>query len=129
VGENNQSSRSHHHAYHHASRFAALVVVCGFVGEFTGKTSAEHYPSIVRASDADPYTSIAQRVSRLPIWIFRGDADATVPVDVSRRMASALKAIGATVQYTELQGVGHNAWDPSYDRADLFTWLFQQRRP
>jgi predicted peptidase len=48
--------------------------------------------------------------------------------DVSRRMAASLKAIGANVQYTELPGVGHNAWDPAYERADLATWLFKQQR-
>jgi predicted peptidase len=116
-------------AYHHANRFAAVVVVCGFVGEFTGTTSGVRYPAIAPAADADPYTTIARRVSRLPIWIFHGDADPTVPVDASRWMAAALKAIGAPVQYTELPGVGHNAWDPAYGRADVLTWLFQQRRP
>ena len=114
-------------AYHHADRFAALVVVCGFVGEFTGTTSGTHYPAIV-AGSAEPYAAIAQRVLRLPIWIFHGDADQTVPVEVSRRMASALKAIGADVQYTELPGVPHNAWDPADARADLFSWLFKQKR-
>jgi predicted peptidase len=113
-------------AYHHADRFAALIVVCGFVGEFTGTTSGVHYPAIVPET-SDPYVAIAKQVSRLPIWIFHGDADATVPVEVSRRMAAALKAIGADVQYTELPGVGHNAWDSAYDRADLFTWLFKQK--
>jgi predicted peptidase len=115
-------------AYHHADRFAALIVVCGFVGEFTGTTSGVRYPPIVPASVPDPYADIAKHVSQLPIWIFHGDADQTVPVDVSRRMASALKAIGADVQYTELPGVPHNAWDPAYDRAELFTWLFRQYR-
>ena len=115
-------------AYHHVDRFAALVVVCGFVGDFLGATSGVHYPAIVPTSSSDPYAAIAQRVSRLPIWIFHGDADQTVPVEVSRRMAAALRAIGADVQYTELPGVGHNAWDPAYDRADLFTWLFKQKR-
>ena len=38
------------------------------------------------------------------------------------------KANGANVHYTELAGVGHNAWDPAYDRADLFIWLFNQMR-
>lgn len=115
-------------AYHHSDRFAALVVVCGFVGEFAGTTSGVRYPAIVPASAPDPFAALAQRVSRLPIWIFHGDADPTVPVEVSRRMAAALKAIGADVQYTELPGVGHNAWDPAYDRADLATWLFKQQR-
>jgi predicted peptidase len=115
-------------AYRHADRFAALVIVCGFVGEFTGTTSGVHYPAIVPASVIDPYAAIAQRVSRLPTWIFHGDADPTVSVDVSRHMAAALKANGANVHYTELAGVGHNAWDPAYDRADLFIWLFNQMR-
>ena len=115
-------------AYHHSDRFAALVVVCGFVGEFTGVTSGVRYPAIVPASVSDPFSALAQRVSRLPIWIFHGDADPTVPVEVSRRMAASLKAIGANVQYTELPGVGHNAWDPAYERADLAAWLFRQQR-
>ncbi len=115
-------------AYRHSDRFAALVVVCGFIGEFTGTGSGVFYPAIAPVSAPDPFAAVAQRVSRLPIWIFHGDADQTVPVEQSRGMASALKALGANVQYTELPGVGHNAWDPAYDRADLFTWLFKQQR-
>jgi predicted peptidase len=115
-------------AYHHTDRFAAVVVVCGFVGEFTGTTSGVHYPPIVPATTTDPYATIAKKIARLPVWIFHGDADPTVPVDESRRMAAALHANGGNVQYTELPGVGHNAWDPAYDRADLMAWLFKQRR-
>ena len=115
-------------AYHHANRFAAVVVVCGFVDEFTGTTSGVVYPPIVPAPVPDSDAAIAKRVMGLPIWIFHGDADKTVSVEQSRRMAAALKAIGANAQYTEFPGVGHNAWDPAYDRADLFTWLFGQRR-
>jgi len=115
-------------AYHHANRFAALLVVCGFVEEFTGTTSGTHYPPIVATSAADPFAAVAKNIRFLPIWIFHGDADRTVSVEQSRQMFSALKAIGANVQYTELPGVPHNAWDSAYDRADVFTWLFQQRR-
>ena len=115
-------------AYHHANRFAAVLVVCGFVEEFTGTTSGTHYPPIVAKSLDNPFGAIAKNVRQLPTWIFHGDADRTVSVEQSRQMFSALKAIGANVQYTELPGVPHNAWDPAYDRADVFTWLFQQRR-
>jgi predicted peptidase len=79
-------------------RFAALVVVCGFVSERRG-TSGSYYPAIVTASD--PFAEVARRVARIPIWIFHGDADDSVPVEESRRMASALKRIGANVQYSE----------------------------
>jgi len=114
-------------ASHYPDRFAALVPVCGFVTEFRGTTSGVLYPPVISASD--PYTAVAKAVSTLPIWIFHGDADKTVFVDQSRHMAAALKALGANVQYTEFPGVGHNAWDPAYERADLFEWMLKQKRP
>jgi predicted peptidase len=115
-------------AYHHSNRFAALLVVSGFIEEFTGTSSGTHYPPIVALSAGDAFAAVAKNVRSLPIWTFHGYADRTVSVEQSRQMFSALKAAGANVQYTELPGVPHNAWDSAYDRADVFTWLFQQRR-
>jgi predicted peptidase len=42
-------------------------------------------------------------------------------------MAAELRALRAPVQYTELHGVDHNAWDYTYDRADVASWLVRQR--
>jgi predicted peptidase len=115
-------------AYHHAYRFAALVVICGFVSDFTGKQSHVFYPAIAPASAPDRYAAIAQELKSLPIWIFHGDADESVSVQESRRMAAALRAFSANVRYTELAGVDHNAWDPAYDNAEMTAWLLAQRR-
>jgi len=71
---------------------------------------------------------MAKRVAHLPIWIFHGDADPSVSVEESRRMFAALKSLGANVQYTEFPGVKHEAWNPAYERADLFEWMLKQRR-
>ena len=115
-------------AYQNPDQFAAVVVVCGFASERTG-TSGSGYAAIASGSEGDPFAGVAKRVAKLPIWMFHGDADKAVPVDESRKMEAALKVIGANVRYTELPGVGHNAWDPAYDSAELASWLFQQRRP
>jgi predicted peptidase len=115
-------------ASRYPDRFAAVVVVCGFISEFRGRTSGVFYPALAPASEPDPFAAIAKRVAHLPIWIFHGDADPSVSVDESRRMFAALKAIGAKVQYTELPGVQHDAWTPAYDRADLLDWMLKQRR-
>jgi predicted peptidase len=115
-------------ASRYPERFAALIVVCGFISKFTGHTSGVPYPALAPANERDPYAFIARRVSSIPIWIFHGDADKSVSVEESRKMAAALKAIGADVQYAELPGVDHNAWDPAYQRADLIEWMFKQRR-
>ena len=116
-------------ASRYPGRFAAIVPVCGFVFQFKGKTSGIDYPSLAPADAVDKYAFVAKNVSSIPVWIFHGDADKNVPVEESRKMAAALKAIGANVQYTELPGVDHNAWDPAYARADLIEWMLKQRRP
>jgi predicted peptidase len=115
-------------AYRYPQRFAALVVVCGFVTDFTGLTSGVKYPAIAPASEGDAYAAVARRVAGLPIWLFHGDADKSVSVEESRHMAAALKALGADVHYTELPGVGHAAWDPAYNDPAMAAWLFAQRR-
>jgi predicted peptidase len=111
-------------AYNYPDRFAALVAVCGWVSERAGN-SGSAYPAI---APGDAFATVASRVQRIPIRMFHGDADTAVPVDESRRLASALRAVGTAVQYTELQGVGHNAWDPAFALAELPTWLLAQRR-
>ena len=30
--------------------------------------------------------------------------------------------------YSALAGAAHNAWDPTYDRGDVLSWLLQQQR-
>jgi predicted peptidase len=84
---------------------------------------------IVPASDGEPFEALASKLAHMPLWIFHGEVDATTPVEQSRRAAAALAKVGARATYTELQGVGHNAWDQAYDRPDVAEWMFRQRRP
>lgn len=113
---------------HYPERFAAAIVVCGFIFKFKGLQSGIDYPALAPPDAPDPYVYVAKRVSHIPIWIFHGDADQNVSVEESRKMFAALKAEGANAQYTELPGVPHNAWDPAYSRADVFEWLLKQKK-
>jgi predicted esterase/predicted DNA-binding protein (MmcQ/YjbR family) len=112
-------------AYEHPGRFAALVPICGWVGAAPVLPGAE---AAVPAEDGDPFEALAERLAPVPVWIFHGEEDPAVPVEESRRAAAALEAAGGNVRYTELPGVGHNAWDPAYGSASLAEWLFAQRR-
>lgn len=117
-------------AYHHGDRFAAAVIICGWVNARQSSSVATvAYPAIAPATGGSTFDAVATRVAQLPIWMFHGDADAVVPVAESRGMAEALRKLNADVRYTELPGVNHNSWDAAYDRADLIEWLFKQRRP
>lgn len=103
-------------AWRHPDRWAGVVIVCGFLG-------LGPFPSFLPADTPDPAAAVAEKIRHLPIWVFHGDADKTVPVTASREVVAALQKAGATVKYTELPGVGHNAWDAAYRDPELPKWL------
>ena len=110
----------------HAKVFAAVVVICG------GIHSPPTYPPlrvslVTDRKVTDPYAETARRIGQTPVWIFHGGADDTVPVEESRKMAAALKDVGANFRYTEYPGVSHNSWDQAYAEPGLTAWLFSQR--
>jgi len=80
------------------------------------------------APDADPYAPVARKVTRLPVWVFHGGADPTVPISESRQMAVLLFSMGAEIKYTEYAGVGHDSWDFAYKEGGLLPWLLSHRR-
>lgn len=112
-------------AYQQPERFAALVVVCGFVQPL-GIPARDYRPFL--PAGEDPFAAVARRLATVPAWIVHGDADPVVPIEESRRMAAALRTAGGAVTYRELPGVGHNAWDPGFGDPALAAWLFAQRR-
>jgi predicted peptidase len=96
-----------------ADKFAALVPICGF---------AEYQESTGLAA------KLAGKLTKMPIWVFHGDADPAVPVAKSREMVEEIRKAGGEVKYTEYPGEGHNVWDKAYDDHALWEWLFAQRR-
>jgi predicted peptidase len=86
--------------------FAAAIPVCGIWAE----------------------PAIAPAIAHVPLWIFHGEQDRPVPVDVSRAMVEALKAAGGNPAYTEYAGVGHDSWGWAYTEPALVPWAMAQRR-
>ena len=85
--------------------FAAAVVICG---------GADHG----RIAD----------IAHLPLWLFHGRDDPTVPVERSRGAVKALEAAGGRPRYTEYKGMAHNVWSRAYGEPELADWLFGQGR-
>ena len=86
-------------------RFAAIAPICG---------------------GGNPAT--ARRMRDLPIWVFHGDADRTVPVAMSDEMVAALKKAGNDVKYTRYEGVDHDSWTKTYANEELYTWMLSHKR-
>lgn len=71
----------------------------------------------------------ADKLVKIPIWAWHGDADEAVPVERSRRMIEAIKKAGGSPKYTELAGVGHDSWTKAYkDEEGVVPWLFEQKK-
>jgi len=70
----------------------------------------------------------APMLKDMPIWAFHGANDEVVKPSRSRDMILAIKAAGGNPNYSELPGVGHDAWNMVYSNADVFDWLFTQSR-
>lgn len=71
----------------------------------------------------------AAKLIDMPIWVFHGSLDTTVPPERSRNMVNAIKEEGGTkIRYTEYPDVGHGSWKPAYADPELMKWMFAQKR-
>ena len=113
-------------AFRRPELFAAIVPICGWVREFPQFRGSQ--PVVPEADSAAVMSKLAQRLGKVPIWIFHGEVDRVVNVNGSREPATALKAAGADVRYTELLGLDHNSWDAAYGSEEFVRWLFVQQR-
>ena len=125
-------SGSYRIAFRWPLRFAALLIVAGRV-----VPASPMPPEAIDAdkrdnsfvTDADPFAVLAERIKRVPIWIFHGDGDEQVPVAESRQLVAALKKSGALVRYTEFPGVDHSvAPQKAYADSTWLGWLLAQHR-
>ncbi|HZR21033.1 MAG TPA: alpha/beta fold hydrolase [Verrucomicrobiae bacterium] len=92
-------------AAEHPEKFAAIVPICG------GGNPAD-----------------AKKLAKLPIWVFHGAKDQTVPVERSKEMVEAIENAGGDVKLTIYPEAGHDSWTETYNNPQLYSWLLEHRR-
>ena len=102
------------------TRFAAAVPISGTICIVCGSGTA--------AAQDSAYTATLTPMRNVPIWIFHGANDASVPVADDRLIVQILNGLHAPVKYTEYPNASHTIWDQVYASPDLYTWLFAQHR-
>ncbi|MDA0766079.1 MAG: prolyl oligopeptidase family serine peptidase [Verrucomicrobia bacterium] len=70
--------------------------------------------------------SSAGSFKKVPIWVFHGAKDPTVPVQQSRTMVEALKKERAEPKYTEFPDGNHGIANQVYADQAVHEWLFEQ---
>jgi len=92
-------------ASEYPERFAAIAPICGGGGWW-----------------------MPRRLTSLPIWVFHGDADTTVPLRASEEMVKAIREAGGKVKFTVYPGVGHDSWTETYNNPELYNWFLSHSR-
>ncbi|MEC3879903.1 prolyl oligopeptidase family serine peptidase [Parapedobacter sp. 10938] len=107
------------------SKIAAAVAVCGGGASNNG--------------------TYVRNLSKIPLWVFHGEADQQVPVARATEIVQALKAINPKQEpkLTLYPNVGHDSWTMTYDGSgqgkenpdydafdqDVYSWMLQYRLP
>ena len=93
-------------AVQYPETFAAMAVVCGMTPV--------------------PYASWIDK--NMPIWVFHGIEDKSIPISESDEMVKKLLEMGYDVSFTRYKGVGHDSWIQAYDTETLYDWFVKQKR-
>lgn len=108
-------------------KFAAIVPMSGRLLPRPGERKDVEQKILELADQADPYAAFADKIGKVPVWIFHGANDPIVPVENSRQMARALKEVGnQNFKYTELENTGHASLTTAFNSPEFFVWLAKQ---
>jgi len=113
-------------AYRDPSRWAAILVACGWVRPEDRHPTAE---PVVPGDESAAIETLAGRLRHVPVWQWHGASDDVIAPADSRALAAAFDSLGAPARYTELPGVGHGSWEAMYASSEVATWLLAQHRP
>ncbi|MCZ6672310.1 MAG: dienelactone hydrolase family protein [Verrucomicrobia bacterium] len=125
------------------NRIYVLGHSMGAAGTYTFIQADPHYfaaaaPSAGRGERVD-----ASVIKNLPLWVFHGDQDETVPIEGDQKLYAEMKKVGGNMKFTTWVGDGHNisakfitggdngSTQLSSDRCDqepvLLKWLFKHK--
>lgn len=117
-----------HAALLYPDKFAAVVPIAGRIIPMEFEVDNTSPEILALANSAEPLEAFADKLKSVPVWIFHGGNDESMPVEFSREMYQALQQAGnPNVHYTEFDGVDHYAVEATFKSRELFEWLAKQQ--
>lgn len=75
-------------------------------------------------------TAQADKLVKVPIWVFHGAKDTGSSPELSESMVKAIKEAGGdNVKLTVYPDAGHDCWTRAYGDPELYKWLLTQQKP
>jgi len=103
------------------------------MGGFSTYQFITQYPELFAAAapiaGATDLSTMSAWAGKVPIWIFHGADDPTVPVSGDRAVVAKLKEMGVTnFKYTEYPKTGHDSWTQAFAEPDYLKWFFSHSK-
>ncbi|WP_443749769.1 prolyl oligopeptidase family serine peptidase [Asticcacaulis solisilvae] len=68
------------------------------------------------------------RLKAVPVWVFHGANDHTVPTEKDQKLVDDAKACGVDVRLTIYPDTGHDSWSKAYADPELYSWFLSHRK-
>ena len=69
-----------------------------------------------------------KKYKKVPLWIFHGGKDTTVPILKSEIVVNELKRLNGNVKFSIYPEAGHNSWDAAFAEPEFLSWLFSFKK-
>ncbi len=93
-------------AINNPDRFAAMISIC-----------AASIPIVY-----------LDELTNLPIWLFHGEKDEAVPVELSIEAYEELKSLGGNVKLTLYPEANHDSWTETFENDSIYSWLLSHNK-
>jgi predicted esterase len=64
----------------------------------------------------------------VPAWVFHGQKDIFIPIEIPTNAVNVLKAMGNEVKFTTYPELDHYIWDTTYDNPELYSWFLEHKK-
>jgi predicted peptidase len=87
----------------------------------------QNWAAAIIVGSYDNFTDV-RALTRIPLWLFQGELDLTVPVVLIREMVKQLNKAHAQLHYTEYRKTNDEIWDRAFAEPQLVPWAAAQKR-
>jgi hypothetical protein len=105
---------TYRYALHRPELFAAMAPLAGFDPKYLPGATLEGFK---------PFTLPWERIKAIPVWAVHGAEDPIVPLSAAQKTVDAIRSAGGQVQFTVVEGGGHNIWTDIYSDPVFYVWL------
>lgn len=92
-----------------------------------GNSFSKRIAAIVAVCPVRLWPIRADRLPTVPLWIFHGAMDGTVPVSDSANNVQQVRAMGGKVRFTVYPDADHDSWSETFLNPEVYAWLLKHR--